>query len=290
MKKSLKILATALCAVIAAAPLALTACGEDETPPAGHTHAYTYTPNGDGTHNGVCANADGKCTEINIANETCADGDSDGECDKCHAAIGSSDEMTEAKWKAAFDAFVNADYFQISGVDYMEVKYDRQNRLALDLDTNRELGGYYMRVVETGNKWIHQHYVVNDGWIDKSHICSADTEQEALYELVRFLTLGQMLLNDYWRTEENGEGYALKNLYSAAVYDDCNDVYELNLWTDLGSISGPVMNVAVKIGIEDGKIVKYSYGFVEMPQQSATVTITYNVEPLTAPSDYPSKS
>ena len=44
-----------------------------------HVHEYTYTPNGDKTHNGTCA-----CNEAPITNEACVDGDDeDTLCDKC---------------------------------------------------------------------------------------------------------------------------------------------------------------------------------------------------------------
>ena len=45
-----------------------------------HVHEYTYTPNGDKTHNGTCA-----CNEAPITNEACVDGDDeDTLCDKCN--------------------------------------------------------------------------------------------------------------------------------------------------------------------------------------------------------------
>lgn len=44
-----------------------------------HVHKYTYTPNDNKTHNGVCA-----CNEAPITNEACVDGDDqDTLCDKC---------------------------------------------------------------------------------------------------------------------------------------------------------------------------------------------------------------
>ena len=52
-----------------------------------HVHEYTYTPNGDKTHNGVCA-----CNEAPITNEACVDGDDeDTLCDKCKFDLAEED-------------------------------------------------------------------------------------------------------------------------------------------------------------------------------------------------------
>jgi len=59
-----------------------------------HVHEYTYTPNGDKTHNGACA-----CNEAPITNEACVDGDDeDLLCDKCNFDL-AEEEVCEHVWE-----------------------------------------------------------------------------------------------------------------------------------------------------------------------------------------------
>lgn len=55
-----------------------------------HTHNYQWKDNGDGTHSEKCQSTVGTCDAPVRGNaETHADGDNDGECDKCGAAVSS---------------------------------------------------------------------------------------------------------------------------------------------------------------------------------------------------------
>ena len=70
-----------------------------------HTHNYQWKDNGDGTHSEKCQSTVGTCDAPVRGNaETHADGDNDGECDKCGAAVSSGGHThTYTQHKATCD-------------------------------------------------------------------------------------------------------------------------------------------------------------------------------------------
>lgn len=99
MKKTKKALLAALaCSAVLAGAFGLAACGgNDDSGDSGdtpHNHNYTYTPNNDGTHDGECANTDGKCDALTVVDEECDTDGADGACSKCLVKAEADDPTT----------------------------------------------------------------------------------------------------------------------------------------------------------------------------------------------------
>ena len=85
MKKTKKALLAALaCSAVLAGAFGLAACGGGNGGETQHSHSYgTWTSNNNGTHNGTCANTDGKCDALTVTNLDCDTTGTDGACSKC---------------------------------------------------------------------------------------------------------------------------------------------------------------------------------------------------------------
>ncbi len=91
MKKTKKALLAALaCSIALAGGIGLVACNGGDSGSSGggegtsHSHSYgSWTSNNNGTHNGTCANTDGKCDALTLTNDTCDTTGTDGACSKC---------------------------------------------------------------------------------------------------------------------------------------------------------------------------------------------------------------